>query len=104
MSAFEADRFNHSRTSPENQLSVPSCQWPVKALNPVASCWFLVARREPRTANDQQPTTNDASEKTPAGSPPNVRRVRRPGCPSDDSDWGDSPPAEANGWRQRSEE
>ena len=24
MSAFEADRFNHSRTSPENQLSIVS--------------------------------------------------------------------------------
>jgi hypothetical protein len=28
MSAFEADRFNHSRTSPKKQLSVASMQYP----------------------------------------------------------------------------
>jgi hypothetical protein len=33
MSAFEADRFNHSRTSPENQLSVAGGQLPVKIAN-----------------------------------------------------------------------
>src|SRR5690349_7492952 len=30
MSAFEADRFNHSRTSPESDFSVASTQLPVK--------------------------------------------------------------------------
>src|SRR5580700_3066685 len=29
MSAFEADRFNHSRTSPEKQWSVAGGWWPV---------------------------------------------------------------------------
>jgi len=37
-------------------LSVASCQWPVKALNPVASCWFLVANHEQRTTSDQRLT------------------------------------------------
>src|SRR5713226_9742285 len=75
MSAFEADRFNHSRTSPKI-----SCQWPV-------------------VRGQYEPLVNDASEKIPAPSLPNVRPVRHPGFPSDDSDWGDSPPAESNGWR-----
>src|SRR6202158_2109391 len=37
MSAFEADRFNHSRTSPEQKLSVISCQSSVKSSGPLPS-------------------------------------------------------------------
>src|ERR1017187_8043163 len=46
MSAFEADRFNRSRTSPEHQLSVASCQWPARAVDNGSS----------RTTNDQRLT------------------------------------------------
>src|SRR5208283_3553738 len=46
MSAFEADRFNRSRTSPENQLSAASRQWPAEALDTGSS----------RTTHDQRLT------------------------------------------------
>src|SRR5437899_7037131 len=52
-----------------------------------------------RKNNCQYPKPNGASEKIPAAYPPNVRLARRPGCPSDDSGSGDSPPAESNGRR-----
>ena len=72
---------------------VGSGQLPVEALSPrlaVSSC-------SSRTTNRRRPIANDASEKTLASFPLNVLPVPRPGSPSDDSDWGDSPPAEPNG-------
>src|ERR1019366_4677675 len=56
--------------------------------------WALVLGAENPT-----PAPNAGFERTPAISPPNVPPVLRPALPSDDSDRGDSPPAESNGWR-----
>src|ERR1700686_1368361 len=85
MSAFEADRFNHSRTSPKN-----SCWWPVCSTQKI---------HQATGAQQMLPSFSGDFGKTAAELLLRGRPARRPEFPFDDSAWGDSPLAESNARR-----